>query len=105
MILNQTKMRLRTAILVFSAMLMASACSTSRLEESESDQVGYVSVELAPEIVVTGDTKAAVYGPDVNDFTIEFFKYTGSGLLRLYRDTYANTVGQKIHKHLQLILH
>ena len=96
MILNQTKMRLRTAILVFSAMLMASACSTSRLEESESDQVGYVSVELAPEIVVTGDTKAAVYGPDVNDFTIEFFKYTGSGLLRLYRDTYANTVGQKI---------
>ena len=96
MILNQTKMRLRTSILVFSAMLMASACSTSRLEESEPDQVGYVSVELAPEIVVSRDTKAAVYGPDVNDFTIEFFKYTDSGLLRLYRDTYANTVGQKI---------
>ena len=89
-------MRLRTSILVFSAMLMASACSTSRLEESEPDQVGYVSVELAPEIVVSRDTKAAVYGPDVNDFTIEFFKYTDSGLLRLYRDTYANTVGQKI---------
>ena len=96
MILNQVKMRLRTLILVFSAMLMASACSTSRLEESEPDQVGYVSVELAPEIVVSRDTKAAVYGPDVNDFTIEFFKYTDSGLLRLYRDTYANTVGQKI---------
>ena len=56
----------------------------------------HLAVELASDIVVSRDTKAAAASPNVNDFKIEIYKYTDSGLLRLYRDTYENTVGQKI---------
>lgn len=97
MILNREKMRLRTLILVFHMLLVVSACSTFvPYEEETLSDFGFVSVELASDIVVSRDTKAAAASPDVNEFKIEIYKYTDSGLLRLYRDTYENTVGQTI---------
>ena len=97
MILNQEKMRLRTLILVFCVLFATSACSTmAPYEEENLNDFGFVSVELESDIVVSHETKAAPVLPNVNDFKIEIYKYTESGLLRLYRDTYENTVGQQI---------
>lgn len=97
MILNQEKMRLRTLILIFVVLLATMACSTIiPYEEENLNDFGFVSVELESDIVVSQGTKAAPVLPNVNDFKIEIYKYTESGLLRLYRDTYENTVGQKI---------
>ena len=90
-------MRLRTLILVFTVLLATMACNTTDpYEEEILNDFGFVSVELESDIVVSHGTKAASVLPNVNDFKIEIYKYTDSGLLRLYRDTYENTVGQKI---------
>ena len=95
MILNQTKMRLRTLILVCS-MLSAAACSKAPFEEDRPQEEGCISIQMNSEIEVRSGTKNVVGGPDKNEFKVEIYKYTGSDLVRLYRDTYANTVGQKI---------
>lgn len=95
MILNQTKMRLRTLILVCSG-LLAAACAKTSFEENVPQEEGSISIQLAPEIEVKSETKAMAGGPDKNEFKIEIYKYTSSDLVRLYRDSYANTVGQKI---------
>ena len=95
MILNQTKMRLRTLILVSSG-LLAAACAKTSFEENVPQEEGSISIQLAPEIEVKSETKAMAGGPDKNEFKIEIYKYTSSDLVRLYRDSYANTVGQKI---------
>lgn len=88
-------MRLRTLILVCSG-LLAAACAKTSFEENVPQEEGSISIQLAPEIEVKSETKAMAGGPDKNEFKIEIYKYTSSDLVRLYRDSYANTVGQKI---------
>jgi hypothetical protein len=88
-------MRLRTLILVGSV-LFASACAKTSFDEVAPQGEGSISIQLAPEIEVKSETKAMAGGPDKNEFKIEIYKYTSSDLVRLYRDSYANTVGQKI---------
>lgn len=88
-------MRLRTLILVCSA-ISFSACSLNTLNEPQVEETGTLSIELQPEIVVQAKSGTNQTGPDKNEFKIEIYKHTSTGLLRLYRDTYENTVGQKI---------
>lgn len=88
-------MRLRTLILV-GIVCIASACSEKPFEADQPQGSGTISVQIEPEIYVNNATKAVSAGPDVNEFKIEIYKYADQGLLRLYRDTYENTVGKKI---------
>lgn len=88
-------MRLRTLILVCTAVVF-SACSLNLSDEHVTEESGTLSIELQPEIVVQTKSGTNLGGPDKNEFKIEIYKHTSAGLLRLYRDTYANTVGQKI---------
>lgn len=76
--------------------LLAAACAKTSFEENVPQEEGSISIQLAPEIEVKSETKAMAGGPDKNEFKIEIYKYTSSDLVRLYRDSYANTVGQKI---------
>ena len=95
MILNQNKMRLRTLILV-GIVCMTSACSEAAFDGSQPQQTGTLSVQMESEICVDNATKAVSGTPDVKDFKIEIYKYASQGLVRLYRDTYENTVDKKI---------
>ena len=88
-------MRLRTLILVGSFMFAAS-CAKAPFEETMPQGEGSISVQLESEIEVKSSTKTNSDGPDKNEFKIEIYKYTNNDLIRLYRDSYANTVGQKI---------
>ena len=88
-------MRLRTLILVCAA-ISFSACSLNLSDEPQIEETGTLSIELQPEIVVQAKSGTNETGPDKNEFKIEIYKHTPAGLLRLYRDTYENTVGQKI---------
>lgn len=75
---------------------IASACSETVFEGPQPQQTGTLSVQIEPEIYVNNATKAVSAGPDVNEFKIEIYKYVSQGLIRLYRDTYENTVDKKI---------
>ena len=88
-------MRLRTLILV-GIVCIASACSEKPFEANQPQETGTISVQIEPEIYVNNATKAVSTGPDVNEFKVEIYKYADQGLLRLYRDTYENTVGKQI---------
>ena len=89
MILNQTKMRLRTWVLVGIAFLSALSCVN---ESHFNEEVGELSISLKADDLLTR-TKASISQdlvPDLNDVKIEIFKWTDDGLLRLFRDTYGN---------------
>ena len=88
-------MRLRTVILV-GIVSIASACTETTFEGPQPQQTGTLSVQIEPEINVNNATKAVSGTPDVKDFKIEIYKYASQGLVRLYRDTYENTVDKKI---------
>ena len=88
-------MRLRTLILV-GIVCVASACSEKPFGADQPQENGTISVQIEPEIYVNNATKAVSAGPDVNEFKVEIYKYVDQGLLRLYRDTYENTVGKQI---------
>lgn len=75
---------------------IASACTETTLEGPQPQQTGTLSVQIEPEINVNNATKAVSGTPDVKDFKIEIYKYASQGLVRLYRDTYENTVDKKI---------
>ena len=85
-------MRLRTLILV-GIVCMTSACSEAAFDGSQPQQTGTLSVQMESEISVDNATKAVSGTPD---FKIEIYKYASQGLVRLYRDTYENTVDKKI---------
>ena len=88
-------MRLRTLILV-GIVCMTSACSEAAFDGSQPQHTGTLSVQMESEICVDNATKAVSGTPDVKDFKIEIYKYASQGLVRLYRDTYENTVDKKI---------
>ena len=75
---------------------IASACTETTFEGPQPQQTGTLSVQIEPEINVNNATKAVSGTPDVKDFKIEIYKYASQGLVRLYRDTYENTVDKKI---------
>ena len=75
---------------------MTSACSEAAFDGSQPQQTGTLSVQMESEICVDNATKAVSGTPDVKDFKIEIYKYASQGLVRLYRDTYENTVDKKI---------
>lgn len=95
MILNQNKMRLRTLILV-AFVSIVSACAEKPFEVEQPQETGTLSIQIEPEIRVDNATKAVSGSPDVNEFKVEIYKYANQGLLRLYRDSYENTVGKQI---------
>jgi hypothetical protein len=95
MILNQNKMRLRTLILV-AIVSIVSACAEKPFEVEQPQETCTLSIQIEPEICVGNATKAVSGGPDVNEFKVEIYKYADQGLLRLYRDSYENTVGKQI---------
>ena len=95
MILNQNKMRLRTLILV-AFVSIVSACAEKPFEVEQPQETGTLSIQIEPEIRVDNATKAVSGSPDVNEFKVEIYKYANQGLLRLYRDSYENTVGKTI---------
>ena len=72
-------------------------CTKSAFDASQQLlQTGTLSVRIAPEIHVTNATKAVSNGPDINEFKVEIYKCESQNLVRLYRDTYENTVDKKI---------
>lgn len=77
--------------------MILSACSESIIEQnpSGSDQVGSVSISLSTdmrdEAVVS---KAGAEEPVLNDFRVAIYKVETR--MRLYNDSYANTVGKEI---------
>ena len=75
---------------------MTSACSEAAFDGSQPQQTGTLSVQMESEICVDNATKAVSGTPDVKDFKVEIYKYASQGLVRLYRDTYENTVDKKI---------
>ncbi len=68
---------------------------TDTVLDSEKEQ-GQVSIALSTDSRTSATSKATTESlPDVDDFTIEIFKVDGN--VRLYRDSYANTVGETIY--------
>lgn len=78
-------------------LMILSACSESIIEQnpSGSDQMGSVSISLSTdmrdEAVVS---KAGAEEPVLNDFRVAIYKVETR--MRLYNDSYANTVGKEI---------
>ena len=75
---------------------IVSACAEKPFEVEQPQETGTLSIQIEPEIHVDNATKAVSGSPDVNEFKVEIYKYADQGLLRLYRDSYENTVGKQI---------
>lgn len=75
---------------------IVSACAEKPFEVEQPQETGTLSIQIEPEIRVDNATKAVSGSPDVNEFKVEIYKYANQGLLRLYRDSYENTVGKQI---------
>ncbi len=87
--------RIRFSI-VCLAILAAVSCQDDSIEKIsvDSDAQGEVSIALTAESRTYAKSTTESL-PDVADFTIEIFKTDGN--VRLYKDTYANTVGESIY--------
>ena len=80
-------------------LVILSACSENIIEQRplSSDEVGTVSIALSTDMQneVIG-TKADADEPVLDDFRVAIYKLEDDKMIRLYNDSYANTVGQEI---------
>ena len=83
-------------MILVACVSIVSACAEKPFEVEQTQETGTLTVQIEPEIHVDNATKAVSGGPDVNEFKVEIYKYANQGLLRLYRDSYENTVGKPI---------
>ena len=77
---------------------MATACTLQMtVKEDSIDNTGDVVITVQREdfAPVSKGQINAEFVPDIDDLKIEIFKNPGEGQVRLYRDTYANTVKQE----------
>ena len=97
MILNQIKMR-RTKITLFSLWLMMFCACTQELVDPVAGNEDIAEIEVLLSQESSPQTKGAseFAVPEIGSLKVEVFKWTEKGQKRLYRDTYANTLGKKI---------
>lgn len=81
-------------------MVILSACSENLIEQGTlpSDEMGTVSIALSTDLRnETVGTKAEADEPVLDDFRVAIYKPKENGdTIRLYNDSYANTVGKEI---------
>ncbi len=77
-------------------LLILSACSENIIEQgpSGSGEMGSVSISLETDLRTDNATKAGEGELNVDDFRVAIYKM--SNQMRLYNDSYANTVGREI---------
>ena len=86
----------RSRFLLYAAAIVMSACTEQLVSTDVAVEQGEISVSLVSQDghqVVVPLSKSVVDTPDANAFEIEIFNSSG---VRLYRDSYENTVGKKI---------
>lgn len=80
-------------------LVILSACSEQLIEQRPlpSEEVGTVSIALSTDMrnEIIG-TRADADEPVLDDFRVAIYKLQDDKMIRLYNDSYANTVGQEI---------
>lgn len=93
----------RTGFILAGFAIFLSACTEEQLAAPSAEAQGEVVITLSSDESTTavpamraegGDASSGTELPDIDDFEVEI--YSLSSGWRLYRDTYANTVGKKI---------
>lgn len=93
----------RTGFILAGFAIFLSACTEEQLAVPSAEAQGEVVITLSSDESTTavpamraegGDASSGTELPDIDDFEVEI--YSLSSGWRLYRDTYANTVGKKI---------
>ena len=73
-------------------MTIASACTQNNDYQPIGDLSGEVSISLQTEDFVPQSKASVEVGvPEVDDLTVEIFKISDLGDVRLYKDSYLNT--------------
>ena len=80
-------------------LVVMSACSEQIIEQTPltSGDEGIVSIALSQDMKTEIITRADAQGPELGDFRVAIYKIAGSSdQIRLYNDSYANTVDKEI---------
>lgn len=88
----------RIRFLLFGlGVILSSACSRESIVPGAGEEVmGEVEILLSHDSAFQTKVETESSIPEVDSLKVEIFKITPSGLVRLYRDKYANAVGRKI---------
>lgn len=77
--------------------MLAASCSQEMTDGQGVDAAkGEIEIQLSQDTPPQAKSVSEFTVPDINTLKVEVFKKAEDGLVRLYRDTYANTLGKKI---------
>ena len=77
--------------------MLAASCSQEMTDGQGVDAAkGEIEIQLSQDTPPQAKSVSEFTVPDINTLKVEVFKKAEDGLVRLYRDTYANTLGKMI---------